>query len=120
MEVSPPLGEQHAIYRFVPNQTNQYPGPEVPKPYPGADSGAPNLKAIRRTSERRSVEPLAVFDNDLFQHLSNLIDIPIKFSRLRILTLTTLSQPSVKILLSLNQSCGESVLNCKRTVTTMD
>ena len=61
---------------------------------------APQIwKAVRRTcerSERRYVEPLAVFDKDSFQHLSNLIDITIKFSRLRIRTVTTLSQPFVK------------------------
>ena len=65
------------------------------------------------------MEPLAVLDKDSVQHLSNLIDIPIKFSRFRIRTLTTLWQPLVKNPDLLEQGCGEYVLDCKRTVITI-
>ena len=61
--------------------------------YPGVEVA---VHRMSEQSEQRSVEPLAVFDKDSFQHMSNLIDTLIKFSRLQIYTVTTLSQPSVK------------------------
>ena len=48
------------LFIFPVGFVRGYPGSEVPEPNPGAL----NPKAVRRTSERRSVEPLVVFDKD--------------------------------------------------------
>ena len=55
-----------------------HPESKVPKP----NQALLTLKTLCRTSERndrRSVEPLAMLDKDSLQHLSNSIDITIKF-----------------------------------------
>ena len=46
--------------------------------YPGVEVA--QVHRMSEQSDQRSVEPLAVFDKDSFQHMSNLIDILIKFS----------------------------------------
>ena len=66
-----------------------YSGSDVPKP----NLGAPTPQSSPQDKPAKQAKVCWRFNKDSFQHLSNLIDIPIKDSQVPV---TTLSEPSVR------------------------